>query len=142
MAVSPVGERHSAWKSSPVFAVRRPRYVLLQGPLAFEPHPELDAHLISVATAAQHVLFRSLAQELDGRRAHVVELVSHAFIRDRQTQPTSPVSGEALGGFVAYLLSGAREEIHGRSIHLRSPEQVSDLALGDAVAREDRMPSG
>ena len=116
--------------------------VLLQGPLAFELHPELDAHLISVATAAQHMLFRALAQELDGTRARVVELVSHASIRDGQTQPTSPLSGEALGDFVASLLSGAGEEIHGRSIHLRSPEQLWDVALRDAVAREGHMPSG
>jgi NAD(P)-dependent dehydrogenase (short-subunit alcohol dehydrogenase family) len=130
----------------PVLKASGGTYVLLQGPLAFELHPELGADLISVATAAQHMLFRALAQELDGSRARVVELVSHAFIRDRQTQPGSPLSGEEVGGFVAYLLSGADEEVHGRSIHLRSPEQLSDVGLDtealDALTAEGRVPSG
>lgn len=38
-------------------------YILLQGPLAFELHPEFEGHLISIATAAQHMLFRALAQD-------------------------------------------------------------------------------
>jgi NAD(P)-dependent dehydrogenase (short-subunit alcohol dehydrogenase family) len=100
-------------------------YVAVQGTLAFDLAPEFGAHVISIATAGQHMLFRALAQELAGSRARVVELVSHAFIRDRQTQPASPVSGEAVGNFVARLLFDADEEIHGRSIHLRSPEQLS-----------------
>jgi len=126
----------------PVLRDSEGTYVLLQGPLAFELHPEFHAHLISVATAAQHMLFRALAQELDGCRTRVVELVSHAFIRDRQTQPASPLSGEAVGGLVAYLLAGADEELHGRSINLRSPEQLSHIGLDEAVAGESRVPSG
>lgn len=102
-------------------------YVPLQGPLAFDLHPELGAHLISIATAGQHMLFRALAQELDDSPARVVELVSHAFIRHRQTQPGSPLPGEAVGAFAAYLLSGA--EIHGQSIHLHSTEQLADVGL-------------
>jgi NAD(P)-dependent dehydrogenase (short-subunit alcohol dehydrogenase family) len=105
-------------------------YVVLQGPLAFELHPEFDAHLISIATAAQHMLFRALAQELDESPAHVVELVSHAFIRDRQTQPGSPLSGEQVGAFVAHLLDGAAATERGKSIQLRSPEQLDKAGVG------------
>ncbi len=42
-------------------------YVFAQGPLAFELHPEFGADLISIATAAQHMLFRALAKDLDER---------------------------------------------------------------------------
>jgi NAD(P)-dependent dehydrogenase (short-subunit alcohol dehydrogenase family) len=101
-------------------------YVLLQGPLAFELRPEFDAHLISIATAAQHTLFRALAHELDGTPARVVELVIYAYIRERQTQPSSQLSGEALGDFIADLVLDAGDEIHGRSIHLRSTEELSN----------------
>jgi NAD(P)-dependent dehydrogenase (short-subunit alcohol dehydrogenase family) len=108
-------------------------YVFLQGPLAFELYPGYGGDLVSIATAAQHMLFRALAQEVADSPARVVELVGHMYIRDRQTQPTSPLSGEALGDFVANLLFGADEEIHGRSIHLRSPEDLSSLGPGEAV---------
>jgi len=106
-------------------------YVLLQGPLAFDLYPGFDADLISVATAAQHMLFRALAQELAGSRVRVVELVAHALIRERQTQPESPLSGEALGESVAHLLS-ADDEIHGRSIRLSSPDQLPDVGRSKA----------
>jgi NAD(P)-dependent dehydrogenase (short-subunit alcohol dehydrogenase family) len=115
-------------------------YVLLQGPLAFELYPGLGGDLVSIATAAQHMLFRALAQEVAESRASVVELVGYMLIRDRQAQPTSPLSGEAVGAFVANLLSGAGEEVHGQSIHLRSPEQLADVGLDtaglDAIAAD------
>jgi NAD(P)-dependent dehydrogenase (short-subunit alcohol dehydrogenase family) len=104
-------------------------YVLLQGPLAFELYPEFDAHLISIATAAQHMLFRVLAQEFDHSPARVVELVIHALIRDGRTQPGSMVPAESVGDFAAYLVSGAGDEIHGQSIQLRSPQQLADIGL-------------
>jgi NAD(P)-dependent dehydrogenase (short-subunit alcohol dehydrogenase family) len=104
-------------------------YVLVQGPLAFDLHPEFGADLISIATAAQHMLFRALAQELHESQARVVELVIHALIRDRRTQPSSPLPGEAVGAYAAYLLSGADKEVHGQSIDLRSLEQLSEVGL-------------
>jgi NAD(P)-dependent dehydrogenase (short-subunit alcohol dehydrogenase family) len=107
-------------------------YVLIQGPLAFELNPELGTNLISIATAGQHMLFRALAQELDEAPTRVVELVIRAFIRDRETQPGSPLSGEAVGAFAAYLLFDAGQEIHGQSIHLRSPDQLTDVGLDAA----------
>jgi NAD(P)-dependent dehydrogenase (short-subunit alcohol dehydrogenase family) len=104
-------------------------YVFVQGPLAFELYPGLGGDLVSIATAAQHMLFRALAQEVAESRASVVELVGHMYIRDRETQPSSPLSGEAVGAFVAHLLAGAGQEAHGQSIHLRSPEQLEDLGV-------------
>lgn len=104
-------------------------YVLLQGPLAFELYPQSGADLISIATAGQHMLFRALAQELEETPARVVELVNYAFIRDRETQPSSPLPGEAVGAFAAYLLSDVGKEVHGQSIHLRSLEQLAEVGL-------------
>jgi NAD(P)-dependent dehydrogenase (short-subunit alcohol dehydrogenase family) len=104
-------------------------YVFLQGPLAFELYPGYGGDLVSIATAAQHMLFRALAQQVAESRASVVELVGHMYIRDRQTQPTSPLSGEELGAFVADLIAGAGQQAHGQSIHLRSPEQLADIGL-------------
>ena len=121
-------------------------YVFLQGPLAFELYPGLGGDLVSIATAAQHMLFRALAQEVAESPASVVELVGHMLIRDRRAQPTSPLSGEAVGAFVAYLLAGAGEELHGQSIHLRSPEQLADVGLDadglDASPADGRILAG
>jgi hypothetical protein len=68
------------------------------------------------------------------------------LIRDRQTQPTSPLSGEEVGAFVVYLIAPAGEEVHGHSIHLRSSEQLADLGIDtdrlDAIAANGRMPAG
>jgi NAD(P)-dependent dehydrogenase (short-subunit alcohol dehydrogenase family) len=105
-------------------------FVFLQGPLAFELYPGYDAHLISIATAAQHMLFRALAQELDESPAHVVELVTHAYVRNRQTQPGSPLTGEQVGAFVAHLVAGAAETERGKSIELRAPEQLEEAGVG------------
>jgi NAD(P)-dependent dehydrogenase (short-subunit alcohol dehydrogenase family) len=121
-------------------------YVFLQGPLAFELYPGYGGDLVSIATAAQHMLFRALAQELAESRASVVELVGHMYIRDRQAQSTSPLSGEAVGAFVSYLLAGAGEELHGQSIHLRSPEQLANVGLDtarlDAITADGRIQAG
>jgi NAD(P)-dependent dehydrogenase (short-subunit alcohol dehydrogenase family) len=101
-------------------------YVLIQGPLAFELYPELGTDLISIATAAQHMLFRALARQLDDEAARVVELVIHTYIRDRATSPGSALTGEAVGEYTAHLLSGG-PEIHGRSIELQSAEQLAGV---------------
>ena len=109
-------------------------YVFVQGPLAFEPWENSGADLVSIATAGQHMLFRALAQELKDSPAQIVELVNHAFIRDRTTQPSSPLPGEAVGAYAAYLLSGtASEAVHGQSIHLRSLEQLAEAGLDAPV---------
>jgi NAD(P)-dependent dehydrogenase (short-subunit alcohol dehydrogenase family) len=112
-------------------------YVLLQGPLAFELRPEFGANLVSVATAGQHMLFRALAQELDGSPARLVELVVYSLLRDRRTQPGSQVPGEAVGAFAAHLLTTS-SDVHGQSIHLRSIEQLTEAGL-DIEGCEDKL---
>lgn len=103
-------------------------YVFVNGPLAFELWGPASA-LVSIATAAQHMLFRAMAQELDDSPARVAELVTYAFLRNRETQPGSAIPGEAVGAFAAHLLSGDAGEVHGQCLHLRSMEQVQELGL-------------
>jgi NAD(P)-dependent dehydrogenase (short-subunit alcohol dehydrogenase family) len=100
-------------------------YVMINRPLAFEISPHAHSALVATATAAQHMLFRALAQELEGSPVRVVEIVNHAFLRDKQTQPGSPLPGEAVGASVAELLSDAAPAVHGRSIQLDSSKALS-----------------
>lgn len=108
-------------------------YVFINGPLAFKPWKK-ETGLVSTVTAAQQMLFQSLTHELDGSKARVVELVTHAFIRNKQTQPTSRLPGEAVGAYASYLISGAARDVHGQSIQLRSLEQLEEagIEIGDA----------
>lgn len=108
----------------PSLSVSGGTYVLVNGPLAFDVWPGSGAALISTVTAAQHMLFRALAQELEGSPVRIIELVNYAFLRNKQTQPSSALPGEAVGAFVAYVLHDAARTPHGQSIHLRSPEQL------------------
>jgi NAD(P)-dependent dehydrogenase (short-subunit alcohol dehydrogenase family) len=103
-------------------------YIFVNGPLAFDVWPGSGASLVSIATAAQNMLFRALAEELEDTSVRVVELVSHAFLRDWKTQPSSPISGETVGEYVSYLIAGAAGELHGQSVHLRSQDQVREAA--------------
>lgn len=105
-------------------------YVFINGPLAFEPWEGSEAGLVSTATAGQQMLFRALAQELDGSEVCVAELVNHAFIREKQTQPSSPIPGEAVGAFASYLVSEEARDVHGQSIQLRSMEQLEEVGVG------------
>lgn len=106
-------------------------YLFINGPLAFDVWGSQTAP-ISIATSAQHMLFRALAKELDESPAQVVELVSHAYIRDRTTQPSSPLPGEAVGAYAAHLMLDDVEGVHGESIHLRSEEQLEVAGLTGA----------
>jgi NAD(P)-dependent dehydrogenase (short-subunit alcohol dehydrogenase family) len=108
-------------------------YLMLQGPLAFDLYPGFDAELISIATAAQQMLFRALAQELEGSSVRIAELVCHTFIRERVTQPGAPVPGEAIGAYAAHVLSDAAAAPHGASIQLSSPDQLREIGLDPAA---------
>jgi hypothetical protein len=55
--------------------------------------------------------------------------VNHAFLRDMQTQPSSPLPGEAVGAYVAELISDAARDVHGRSLQLDSSEAVSKAGI-------------
>ncbi|UWP82386.1 SDR family NAD(P)-dependent oxidoreductase [Dactylosporangium fulvum] len=94
-------------------------YLFAQGPLAFDIYPHLGTDLISIATAAQHMLFKVVAEEVRNTTATVIEMVVHAFIRDRETQPGSEVPAEAIGPFALDLLFGTDAlRRNGDSVHL------------------------
>jgi hypothetical protein len=91
--------------------------VFVNGPLAFEVWD--GSALVSIATAAQHMLFKALARELAGSRVRLIEIVNYAFIRDKRTQPSSQISGEATARRAVELVSGADMSLHGQSVQLR-----------------------
>ena len=109
----------------PVFQENGGTFIFINGPLAFEPWD--GSGLVSIATAAQHMLFKTIAKESAGTEARVVELVNYAYILNRQTQPSSSISGDDVGKYVAWLISENSGEYHGESIHLRSPDQVRKI---------------
>ncbi len=102
-------------------------FVFINGPLALNPWE--GSGLVSIATAAQQMLFKSLAKELEGTDARVIELMSYAFIRNRQTQPSSTITGEDVGAYAAWLVSDQDADFHGSTIHLRSPDQLKEAGI-------------
>lgn len=108
-----------AQKLLPDLIDRRGTYLFINGPLAFESRPGMQADLVSIATAAQHMLFRTFSDELKDSGARIAEIVNYAFIRDRRTQPGSAVPGEATGALIADLIADGERDIHGQSIHMR-----------------------
>lgn len=87
----------------PHLAQRGGGYVLINGPLAFEPlHP--GTGLVSIATAAQAMLARLLMKETAGSRVRVSEVVLYSGFgwNDDEGDETA---GAEIGGFVAGLLA-------------------------------------
>lgn len=122
----------------PVLKERGGRYVFVNGPLAFEVWPR--SGLVSIATAAQHMLFQVLAKEHEDSPVRIAELVTYAYIRNRQAQPGSPLPGDAVGAYAAHLVSELSMEVHGQSIHLRSLKLLEDAGL-DITPYEARVPN-
>lgn len=112
----------------PGLLVNGGKYVFVNGPLAFQPWRNSGSGLVSVATAAQHMLFRSVAQEYENTGVEVKELVTYAFVRNRETQPGSALRAESVGEYIAYLLSDAAPRQHGETIHLRSENDQANLS--------------
>ncbi len=54
-------------------------------------------------------------------------VVSHAFIRERTTQPGSPLAAEDVGSFIARILGAGGDTFDGQSIELRSPSHLTEL---------------
>lgn len=103
-------------------------HVFINGPLAFAPWKDAGAGAVSVATAAQHMLFRSLAQELEGGSVELVELVVYSFVRGRETQQGSALPAEAVGEYAADIVARPGRR-HGQTIHLRSLDVLKDAGV-------------
>ncbi|MEX0928446.1 MAG: SDR family NAD(P)-dependent oxidoreductase [Balneolales bacterium] len=111
----------------PVLRDHGGNYVFINGPLALKPWKGSGAGLVSIATAAQQMLFKLLTQELEESRANISEVITYAFIRNKQTQPGSALTGEVLGDFVCRLSTGALNYAHGQTFQLRSSEEAKNL---------------
>ena len=109
-------------------------YLFINGPLAFDLWSP-EASLVSVVTAAQAMLARAVAKEVDGppsesRRSvpsappRVNELVIYTAVGWGEADKKSPVSPRDIGRYVAHLLSERAESTRGETIHLRSPDQL------------------
>lgn len=111
----------------PVYKTNGGTFVFVNGPLALNPWD--GSGLVSIATAGQQMLFRSLAKELEDSPARVTELMTYAFIRNRKTQPQSNVSGEAVGALASWMVSDSADDIHGESVHLKSMEKLKEMNI-------------
>jgi NAD(P)-dependent dehydrogenase (short-subunit alcohol dehydrogenase family) len=110
----------------PALAPRGGRYLLINGPSAFTTFP--GSALVSVATAAQAMLARALAEEAAANDSvTVTDLVIHpsAMIGPELTQGGGPIDGAAVGRYVAGIIAGRASG--GGTVHLESVEQLSGV---------------
>ncbi len=101
-------------------------YTSINGPSAFGTWP--GSGLVSVATAAQSVLARVLAEEMaPSGSVRVTEVVIHpsAYIGPDDTSEGGPIDGPAVGRYVAGIVAG--DVTGGPTLHLDSREQIAML---------------
>lgn len=106
-------------------------FIFVNGPLALNPWE--GSGLVSISTAAQQMLFKSLAKELENSNVHVSELMNYAYIRNRKTQPESKVKGEAVGILASWMISDESTDTHGKTIHLDSMDKLNELGIATTV---------
>ena len=107
----------------PLVAPGNGSYTLVNGPSASAVWP--GSGLVSIATAAQAMLARALADEAAADGVRLAELVIHpsSYIGPDSAAGEGPIDGRAVGRFVAALVAG---EVGGRSpLHLDSPEVLA-----------------
>lgn len=111
----------------PVLVENGGSYTSINGPSAFGTWP--GSGLVSVATAAQSMLARVLAEEMaPSGSVRITELVIHpsAWIGPDDTRGGGPIDGPAVGRYVAGIVSG--DVAGGRRLRLDSREQIAMLA--------------
>jgi len=104
-------------------------YLTINGPAGFVHAPWPGTGSISVAAAAQGTLVQAFARETEGH-PRVNDVVMYAYMGPNGTRTGSPLTGEQVGDFVAALASPLGQKIHGRTIHLRSTQQVEHALVG------------
>ena len=103
-------------------------YTFVNGPLAFEPMFP-GTGLVSIATAAQAMLARTVMKETGGVPVRVNEVVLYtSFGWGDDERKTSPVRQEDVGRYVAYLISDHGAAVRGRTSHLDSLQSLRALA--------------
>lgn len=111
----------------PMLSAHGGSYTLINGPSAFGVWP--GSGLVSIATAAQAMLARALAEEVEGRSAvRVTDLVIHpsTYIGPESTAGAGPIDGPAVGRYVAALVAG--DVAGGPTVHLDSPALLAGLS--------------
>lgn len=104
-------------------------YIFINGPVGFIGAPPPGAGAITVAAAAQSGLMRAIATETAGQ-IQVNEVVMHAFLGPHGTHSGSALRGEEVGDYVASLAASKSPNVHGKTLHLKSPAQVAAALAG------------
>jgi hypothetical protein len=104
-------------------------YTTVNGPVGFTDGVHASTGPIAAATAAQNRLMLAIADETGGD-PRVNDLVMWAYLGPNGTRPGSPSRGEEVGAFLAWLAGPAAKGVHGRTIHLRTPDQVQRTLAG------------
>lgn len=113
----------------PLLAERSGSYTFINGPLAFDPlFP--GTGLVSIATAAQAMLARTVMKEEADGPVRINELVIYTRFgwTDEDAENSGPVSQADVGRYLAYLASESAEGIRGETIHLSTLEPFQPLA--------------
>jgi NAD(P)-dependent dehydrogenase (short-subunit alcohol dehydrogenase family) len=98
-------------------------YASINGPLAWAPSFP-GTGLVSIASAAQAMLAKVLMKEMAESRARINEVVLYSAFGWGDAEKRNTVTGEDIGRYVGYLVSGAGSEIRGQTVHLRTPEDL------------------
>jgi NAD(P)-dependent dehydrogenase (short-subunit alcohol dehydrogenase family) len=104
-------------------------YMTVNGPVGFTDGVHSSTGPIAAATAAQNRLLLAIADETGGD-PRVNDLVMWAYLGPNGTRPGSPLRGEEVGAFLAWLAGPAAKDVHGHTIHLRTPDQVRRTLAG------------
>lgn len=107
-------------------------YALINGPLAFDVWSPESA-LVSIATAGQAMLAHALSKEMEARDGdsyvRVHEVVIHSAVGwGEEAEKRSPLKPDEIGRYVALLLSERGAGVRGERVHLKSPDQLAELA--------------
>ena len=106
-------------------------YTTVNGPVGFTEAVHSSTGPIAAATAAQNRLVLAMADETGGD-LRVNDMVMWAYLGPNGTRPGSPLQGEEVGAFLAWLAGPEAAQVHGRTIHLRTPDQVRRTLTGAA----------
>ncbi|WP_435283503.1 SDR family oxidoreductase [Streptomyces koelreuteriae] len=104
-------------------------YTTINGPVAFAGGVHSSTGPIAAASAAQNRLMLAIADETGGD-PRVNDVVMWAYLGPNGTRPGSNLQGEEVGAFLAWLGGPDAGEVHGRTIHLRTPDQVRRTLAG------------
>ncbi|MFI1705036.1 SDR family oxidoreductase [Streptomyces griseoruber] len=104
-------------------------FTTINGPVGFTTAVQSSTGPIAAATAAQNRLVLAVADETGGA-PRVNDVVMWAYLGPDGTRPGSNLRGEEVGAFLSWLTGPDAAQVHGRTIHLRTPDQVRRTLTG------------